>query len=396
MVQKNQKKHKFMKLSIPQYFSSQKSFSNNPKLVQKNTKSSKNEKNLKSKKVKNTKLYSSKKTSSSSLPQWTNPRVYQSKKALSLQNKALNLPPKIPRIYHSKKALSIESNSFRIYNLKKVSNFQIKKTSLIPVKKASILEMNKASVVQMNKTPVLEKKKKETKGIFSTLSLKKSLPCLFVNSLENKNEVLGTPLVLRLIRFLTKKGKKSKAYLLFAKVSKLLALFEAEKMDSKSLPKDKPSEVRKDLLKKTEKSLSIYETYKSQKLSQLNLKLESSIVKKNSEYKNEKSKFSSNILVEQAVSHVKPFVEVKKVRVAGTTYQVPAILEKDRQENFALKWILQSAFERNKKNPSQGLEYSLALEIYEASKKQGQARLKRNELHKLAESQRAFAHFRWW
>ena len=102
------------------------------------------------------------------------------------------------------------------------------------------------------------------------------------------------------------------------------------------------------------------------------------------------------VIIDQAIRNATPLLEVKARRIGGSTYQVPAILEKHRQENYAMKWILQSALERHKKNRSQTFEYCLAFEIYEASKKQGQARMKRNELHKLAESHRAFAHFRWW
>ena len=101
-------------------------------------------------------------------------------------------------------------------------------------------------------------------------------------------------------------------------------------------------------------------------------------------------------ILDQAISNVKPFFEVKKVRVAGTTYQVPSLMKSKRQEGIAINWILQSASERKKKNPSQRFENCLAFEIFEAFQKQGQARMKRNELHKLAEANRAFSHFRWW
>ena len=101
-------------------------------------------------------------------------------------------------------------------------------------------------------------------------------------------------------------------------------------------------------------------------------------------------------LVNQAIENVKPLFEVKKVRVAGTTYQVPSLVEQNRQENLAMNWLIQSAKERKKKNPSQSFESCLAFEIFEAFQKQGQARNKRNELHKLAETNRAFSHFRWW
>jgi small subunit ribosomal protein S7 len=103
-----------------------------------------------------------------------------------------------------------------------------------------------------------------------------------------------------------------------------------------------------------------------------------------------------NNVFNEAIANIKPFFEVRKVRVAGSTYQVPAVLSRKRQEYKAINWLLESTHERKKKNSSQSFEYCLAYEIYEAFLKQGSARQKRNELHKLAESNRAFSHFRWW
>lgn len=237
--------------------------------------------------------------------------------------------------------------------------------------KASSLQSFPKFSVKMEKPAKRQKNESILKEFSSVESVKKSMPCLFVKSLKKGNEVLGTPLMNRFVRFLTKKGKKSKAHLLFAKTCTLLAHFEAEKNTSKEMSSGLDRQDRLD-------------------------KFQGDSSNSPKSFDSKFAVFSSHIIVEQAVSHVKPFLEVKKVRVAGTTYQVPAILEKHRQENFALKWILQSASERHKKNPSQPLEYSLAFEIYEASQKQGQARMKRNELHKLAEANRAFAHFRWW
>ena len=289
--------------------------------------------------------------------------------------------------FSQKEKLGSATTSPRSYNSAKL----LAKREELPktLTKSKILDLSRRSKPFQEK----KQKKRETEVNLPILSSKKSFPCLFVNSLQKKNEVLGTPLMNRFVRFLTKKGQKSKAYLLLTKASTLLAHFEAEKIDSKEL-------LSLDLEKKSEKVQKTSERYKSQKRSQFLSRGKGKFLKHTKSFQDfENSKiftFSSQVIVEQAVSHVKPFVEVKKVRVAGTTYQVPAILEKHRQENFALKWILQSAFERHKKNPSQPFEYSLASEIYEASKKQGQARMKRNELHKLAETHRAFAHFRWW
>ena len=289
---------------------------------------------------------------------------------------------------------------------------------------------------------ILSKKKMKTLEVFKvpvTKSTGFKYPCLFVEKVHQKTqEVMGSDLINKLTRFITKQGKKSFASQAMDKVRYILTGFEADKKNgqetsSKFVKSDhQPPQSHKsqnDLellgespspekgsndepchgLEDTDDQIILkFETYKSQKLSQFlsRQKLNSSensgkqhdgkSLKKNQKKKGGYSLLSPNTLIEQAISSVKPFVEVKKVRVAGSTYQVPAILEKHRQENYAIKWILQSALERHKKNRSQTFEYCLAFEIYEASKKQGQARMKRNELHKLAESHRAFAHFRWW
>lgn len=225
--------------------------------------------------------------------------------------------------------------------------------------------------------------------------VKNPFPCRFVPSLDQKNEVLGTPLMNRLIRFFTKKGKKSKAYDVFVKTSILLAHFETQKIHSHEISQENSFHENK---KGHSRKLGfVFFTMRVHKINQFMTKKNKTQTVSPSLLKTSSSSLMSSYdLIEKAISHVKPFLEVKKVRVAGTTYQVPAILENSRQENYAFKWIVHSAFERHQKNPSQPFEYSLAHEIYEAFHKQGQARLKKNELHKLAESQRAFAHFRWW
>lgn len=124
-------------------------------------------------------------------------------------------------------------------------------------------------------------------------------------------------------------------------------------------------------------------------------------IEKNSEKKSthlvQKASFNISVLhvLAQAVENVTPSLEVRKVRVAGTTYLVPAILSKKRQETLAIRWIIESAKKR-KKNLKFNFSECLADEIYEASKKQGNARQKRDELHRLAEANRAYIRYRWW
>ena len=100
-------------------------------------------------------------------------------------------------------------------------------------------------------------------------------------------------------------------------------------------------------------------------------------------------------ILSQAVENVTPSLEVRKVRVSGTLYLVPAILSKKRQQTTAIRWIIESA---RKKQSNSILCFSecLADEIYDAFKKQGYARQKRDELHRLAEANRAYIRYRWW
>lgn len=104
--------------------------------------------------------------------------------------------------------------------------------------------------------------------------------------------------------------------------------------------------------------------------------------------------FARNLIFE-AIENIKPSVEVRKVRKGGITYQVPALIPKKRQETLAIRWIIDAAKNR-KKNSKASFAECLALELTEASKKLGKPRQKRDELHKLAESNRAYIRFRWW
>jgi len=96
-------------------------------------------------------------------------------------------------------------------------------------------------------------------------------------------------------------------------------------------------------------------------------------------------------ILQRAVDNAKPRLEVKPRRVGGATYQVPAEVPADRQAALALRWIVDFADARK----GQPMKESLAAEILEAYQAQGNAIRKRDEVHKMAQANKAFAHFRW-
>lgn len=96
-----------------------------------------------------------------------------------------------------------------------------------------------------------------------------------------------------------------------------------------------------------------------------------------------------------ALNNIKPSVEIRQVRVAGITYAVPTIISQKKQQSLSIKWIIDSAEKRKKFNNLKFIE-SLAQELFEAFNKQGKPRIKRDELHKMAEANRAFVRYRWW
>lgn len=92
-----------------------------------------------------------------------------------------------------------------------------------------------------------------------------------------------------------------------------------------------------------------------------------------------------------AINNVKPIMEVRPRRIGGATYQVPMEVEKRRQISLALRWILQAS--RAKKNKP--MSERLADELTDAYKKQGKAISQRENVHRMAEANKAFAHFAW-
>jgi small subunit ribosomal protein S7 len=93
----------------------------------------------------------------------------------------------------------------------------------------------------------------------------------------------------------------------------------------------------------------------------------------------------------EAIENVKPSVEVRSRRVGGATYQVPTEVRAERRRALAIKWLVESARKRKEKI----ISLKLAGEIIDAYKKQGEAIKKRENTHKMAEANKAFAHYRW-
>ena len=96
-------------------------------------------------------------------------------------------------------------------------------------------------------------------------------------------------------------------------------------------------------------------------------------------------------IFETAVNNVKPLVEVRSKRVGGATYQVPIEVPKKRQVSLAFRWIVNAA----KAKKGRPMFQRLADELVDAYKKQGAAITQRENTHKMAEANKAFAHFAW-
>src|SRR6201991_714501 len=94
---------------------------------------------------------------------------------------------------------------------------------------------------------------------------------------------------------------------------------------------------------------------------------------------------------DRALSNVRPRVEVKSRRVGGSTYQVPVDVRPDRSLALGMRWLVEYARDRNEKT----MMDRLANEIVDAAQNRGSAVKKREDVHKMADSNKAFAHYRW-
>jgi len=96
-------------------------------------------------------------------------------------------------------------------------------------------------------------------------------------------------------------------------------------------------------------------------------------------------------LITVALDNVKPAVEVKSRRVGGATYQVPVEVRPTRRQTLAMRWIIDAARSRSEKS----MAHRLANELMEAAENRGAAVRKREDTHRMAEANKAFAHYRW-
>ena len=96
-------------------------------------------------------------------------------------------------------------------------------------------------------------------------------------------------------------------------------------------------------------------------------------------------------LFEKAIENVKPLLEVKSRRVGGATYQVPVEVRPVRRQTLALRWIVDAARKRNERT----MVERLANELFECANDRGAAFKKKEDMHRMAEANKAFAHYRW-
>lgn len=97
------------------------------------------------------------------------------------------------------------------------------------------------------------------------------------------------------------------------------------------------------------------------------------------------------VAFEESLNNVRPIVEVKSRRVGGATYQVPVEVRPVRRNALAMRWIVDAARKRN----DQSMALRLANELVDASENKGAAVKKREDIHRMAEANKAFAHYRW-
>ena len=104
-----------------------------------------------------------------------------------------------------------------------------------------------------------------------------------------------------------------------------------------------------------------------------------------------KAKQNPVTIFEQALENVMPTIEVRSRRVGGATYQVPVEVRNDRRQALGIRWLITAARERNEKTMTE----RLSAELLDASNNRGNAVKKREDTHRMAEANRAFAHYRW-
>ena len=104
-----------------------------------------------------------------------------------------------------------------------------------------------------------------------------------------------------------------------------------------------------------------------------------------------KSKSNPIELFHEALRNVMPALEVRSRRVGGATYQVPVEVRASRRQTLAMRWVIEAARDRSEKS----MAFRLAHELLDAAENRGAAVRKREDTHRMAEANKAFAHYRW-
>lgn len=105
----------------------------------------------------------------------------------------------------------------------------------------------------------------------------------------------------------------------------------------------------------------------------------------------ERSRGDALAMLERALDNVRPLVEVKSRRVGGATYQVPVEVRSVRRDSLAMRWLIDAARKRSEKS----MDHRLAGELMDAVDSKGSAVKKKEDTHRMAEANKAFAHYRW-
>jgi len=108
------------------------------------------------------------------------------------------------------------------------------------------------------------------------------------------------------------------------------------------------------------------------------------------EYIDKKGKNSMEVF-KTAIENIKPLMELKSRRIGGANYQIPVEVNVDRRQSLAIRWLINATRDRKEKS----MVERLALELLSAEQNQGGAMKKKDDTHKMAEANKAFAHYRW-
>lgn len=213
---------------------------------------------------------------------------------------------------------------------------------------------------------------------------------LLTTPIQNKNNHVRT-LSESFINLIMVDGKKSKAEKIFSQTLKKVAHYLQNDMRKEDISKKEVILLNRKENQRNQVSFLHFaeQNVREQVVSMSNMEEPLFILKNGIEERNVYH------LIQKAVNNVKPTLQVRKVRVARSIYQVPFIMRKKRQERSAVRWIIENAKRKSRYSGSTFSE-CLAQVVLEAFTGQGQVREKRDQLHRTAEANRTYLRYRWW